>query len=67
MNVQGFLIGAAFLVASFLIYYWIKGVKSSSEDPDGNGPTQANLLGLWVSVFMCGIVGIVYVIKSFYP
>jgi hypothetical protein len=65
MNIKLFFLGIAFLTIGYLIYrYLVKNQKISSHDPNGEGMTMSNYFGLWGSIIMCFLCGIVFILKS---
>lgn len=60
-----FLVGITFLLVGYLIHHkLIKGKKPSSKETNWEGMTNANYIGLWGSVVICFMCGIVFVLKS---
>ncbi len=64
MDFKLFFTGIGFLLAAYLIYRSVKNDKPSSEKTNWEGPTLSNYVGLWGSVILCTMVGIVFILKS---
>ncbi len=65
MNYKLFFSGIGFLFVAYLIYrFLLKGVKHALESEDGNGPTPSNYVGLWGSVILCLVGGMIFILKS---
>ena len=64
MDFELFFIGLGFLTAAYLLYLFVKNEKPSSEKTNWEGPKLSTYIGLWGSVIICTIVGIVFIFKS---
>lgn len=64
MDFKLFFTGIGFLIAAYMIYQNVKNDKPSSENTNWEGPTLSTYIGLWGSVIMCSMAGIVFVLKS---
>ena len=65
MNIKLFFLGVAFVIVGYMIYrYHVKNEKISSNDPNGEGMTMSNYVGLWGSVIICFMCGIIFILKS---
>ena len=64
MNSKLFFTGVAFLTAGVLMYFYIRGEKPDSEDPNGHGPTLPTYVGFWIMTIISIIVGIVFILES---
>lgn len=65
MDLKLFFVGIAFLFVGYLIHhYLLKNKKPSSKETNWEGMTSANYVGLWGSVIICFMCGIVFVLKS---
>lgn len=65
MNIKLFFLGIAFLLVGYIIYhYLIKNEKPSSEETNWEGMTSSNYVGLWGSIILCFMCGIVFILKS---
>jgi len=65
MDFTLFLEGLISLLISFLIYFFlIRKEKISSQETGRKGVTYENYIGLWGSVILCFILGVVLIFKS---
>ncbi|WP_316818643.1 hypothetical protein [Pedobacter nyackensis] len=64
MDLKLFFTGIGFLIAAYLIYRNVKNEKPSSEKTNWIGPTLSTYIGLWGSVVICTMVGIIFILKS---
>jgi hypothetical protein len=65
MDIKLFFSGAAFLLASFLLYYYLKRQKPSSEATNWNGPILPQYVKGWGIAILCFILGVAFILKSF--
>jgi len=65
IDYQLFLGGCVFLFVGYLIYrFFLKGVKHSLEDVNEDGMTPSSYVGLWGSVVIGVVLGIIFILKS---
>ena len=65
MDFKLFLSGVAFLLSGYMIYrFLVKNKKPSSKETNWEGMTIANYVGLWGSIILCFICGILFILDS---
>ena len=65
MDLELFFGGLAFVLMGYLIYrFLLKNEKSASQETGGMGMTLSTYVGVWGSVLLAYLVGIIFILKS---
>jgi phage shock protein PspC (stress-responsive transcriptional regulator) len=65
MDYQLFFGGLAFLFVGYVIYrFLLKNEKPASQETGGIGMTLSTYVGVWGSVLLAYLVGIIFILKS---
>ncbi|PVH24531.1 hypothetical protein [Sphingobacterium corticibacter] len=64
MDFKLFFTGFGFLIVAYLMHRIIRNEEPSSEKANWEGLSLTSYIGLWGSIIMCAMVGVVFIFQS---